>query len=451
MTNNNKNSYPLHRQKLLGLFEEGQTGVVYIRGAEMAYRYGTDYEYPFRQESGFWYLTGVNEPDYHMMLDLKSREYHLFTPKRNTEFAVWHGRIRPESEIRDLYRPDHLHNDSELLSVLKDLAPDIIYCLNEEHAEFLEDLDRNFKTDTGTLEDAITWCRCLKTEWELKQMREAARINDIAHLIVPDVLKPGMFEYEMKAIFEYHQVRHGLTQDAYNGIHASGPNSAILHYVSLDRQMKSGDLYLIDAGFEFNGYASDVTRTWPVNGTFNDDQAAVYRIVREAHKEAIRLLRPGVKMEDLHLMVARIIVDGLHDMGILKGNRGYLMENDFHALFFPHGLGHFLGLDTHDVGGYPEGVDRIDRPGIRNLRVRRELQPGMVVTIEPGLYFIPELLRPALENKTLHAFLNVEKLESLFNFGGVRIENNIVITEQGNEDLTKVPADLEEIEALMRN
>ncbi|MEX2600245.1 MAG: aminopeptidase P family protein [Balneolaceae bacterium] len=450
MTSQSDTPFHLHREKLFGLFEENQKGLVYLKGAELMYRYDTDFEFPFRQESNFFYLSGVHEPDYHMVLDLTSKEYHLFAPKRDTQYAVWHGRVRPKDEIQNEYKPDHLHYGANLPALLKDLNPDVIYCLNEEQAEFLEDLDRSLQVDTESLSDAITYCRCIKSEWELAQLREASRINSIAHREVLKALKPGMFEFEMKALFEYHQVRHGLMQEAYNGIHASGPNSAILHYVENNRQMRDGDLYLIDAGHEYNGYASDFTRTYPVNGRFSGDQAAIYQIVRNAHKTTIEASAPGVKMEELHMLAARIILEGLKEADIVRGTIDELMENDIFALFFPHGLGHFIGLDTHDVGGYPKGVERIDRPGIRFLRTRRELLPGMVITIEPGLYFIPALLKSALEDPRAKPYLKKEKLEPYFGFGGVRLEDNLIITDDGIENITDVPADIREIEEMMK-
>ncbi len=439
----------LHRKKLLGLFEENQNGVVYLRGAELMYRYDTDYEFPFRQESNFWYLTGINEPDYHLVLDLKTQEFHLFAPKRDAHYAVWHGRIKPVEEIREQYKPDHLHYDNDLPAVLMDLQPDVVYCLNEEQAEYLEDLERSLKVDVESLSEAITYCRSIKTEWELDQLREASRINSIAHREVMKAIKPGMYEYEIKALFDYHQIRHGLMMQAYNGIHASGPNSAILHYTENDRKMNDGDLFLIDAGYECNGYASDFTRTYPVNGRFSGDQAAIYQVVLNAHQSAIKAASPGIKMEDLHMLAARIIMKGLQDMDLVKGDINEIMENDIFALFFPHGLGHFLGLDTHDVGGYPKGVERIERPGLRFLRARRELLPGMVITVEPGIYFIPALLKPALEEKEKSRFLNKAKIEKFFEFGGIRIEDNIIITEDGVENLTDVPKQVREIEEVI--
>lgn len=443
-------SNQLHRSKLLSLFEDNREGVIYIKGADTMYRYGTDYEFPFRQESNFWYLTGVNEPGYHAILDIKSGDYHLFAPKRDAQFAVWNGRVKSKDEIRDLYQPDHLHYETQLLAVLNEVDTSVIYCLDEEQAEFLEDLDRSFTPEVETLADAITYCRCIKTDYELDLMKKAAEINNLAHLEVMKSVKPGMYEYEAQAIFDYHQEKHGLLQPAYTGIHAGGVNSAILHYVKNNQKINDGDLYLIDAGFEYEGYASDFTRTYPVNGKFTGDQAAIYQVVLDALNQSIEATEPGVKMEDLHLGACRIILNGLKEIGLVTGDVEEMMEADIFALFFPHGLGHFLGLDTHDVGGYPKGVERIERPGIKYLRVRRELIPGMVITVEPGIYFIPALLKPALEDGKKARFLNKEKVKSLFDFGGIRIEDNLIITEEGFENLTDVPKEIGDIEEVMR-
>ncbi|WP_340105207.1 aminopeptidase P family protein [Rhodohalobacter sp. 8-1] len=440
----------LQRKKLLSLFEEEQENIIYMKGAELMYRYQTDFEFPFRQESNFLYLTGIDEPDYHLILDLRTETYYLFAPKRDEHYGVWHGRIKSKNDIQTLYEPDELHYDNELLTVLKNLNPNVIYCLNEEQAEFLEDLDRSFNVDTESLNDAITFCRSVKTEDELNLMREAARINNIAHRKVMEAIKPGMYEYELKAIFDYHQIQRGLLFPAYNGIHAAGINSAILHYTECSSRVNNGELYLIDAGYEYEGYASDVTRTYPANGRFTDEQAAVYQTVLNALNSVIKMVKPGIKMEDLHMSAAEIILEGLKRMGLVKGSIEELLENDIFALFFPHGLGHFIGLDTHDVGGYPKGVDRIDRPGIRFLRARRELQAGMVVTVEPGLYFIPALLKKAIDDDEKSKFLNADKLESYFEFGGVRIEDNIIVTEDGFENMTDVPKEIKEIEKIIR-
>ena len=445
---NHRFMYALHRDKLFSLFED-KTGIVYVQGAEVFYRHGTDYEYPFRQESNFWYLSGVNEPECSLILDLAKEEFHLFVPKRDTSYAVWHGFVKSREQYLNDYSPDHLHYSNDVLSVIRSLDPGTIYCLNDEQAEFLEDLDRSLNTDTDTLKDAITYCRVLKTDWELDQMRSASVINSDAYNTMMARVEPGMFEYELKGIFTEVQHRHGLLQDAYNGIFAAGKNSAVLHYVENNAQIEDGDLVLVDAGFECNGYASDFSRTFPANGAFNKQQAGIYTAVLEAQKAVIEAIKPGVKMEDLHMQVARLMMQGLLDEGYLTGSLDDIMQENIFALFFPHGLGHFLGLDTHDVGGYPKGVDRIDRPGIQFLRARRELQPAMVVTIEPGIYIIPALLKPAFEHEKQASFLNKAKLEDILDFGGIRIEDDIVVTETGYENLTDVPKEIDEIEHLM--
>ena len=441
----------LHRNKLYSLFEADQKGVIYVRGANLSYRYETDYEYAFRQESNFWYLTGLNEPECHLVMDLETQESHLFVPKRDEQFAVWHGFIKTVEDFDEETQFDHVHYDSELLNVLHNYDPDVVYCLNEDQAEYIEDLDRAFTVETEALQEAITYCRTIKSPWELDQMREASRINNLAHREVLRNLEPGKFEYEIKALYDYNNIRHGLTHDAYNGIFASGKNSAILHYVNNRDLIQDGDMFLIDAGYEYNGYASDFTRTYPANGTFTDVQADLYSVVLDAQKATIADTKPLAQMEDLHMKAARIITQGLVDLGYLKGELDTLIEKDIFALFFPHGLGHFLGLDTHDVGGYPKGVDRIERPGLKFLRVRRALEAGMVVTIEPGLYFIPALLEPAFQDAKTKEHLNEAKLRELFDFGGIRIEDDLIVTEQGHENMTDVPKEIDEIEAYMKD
>jgi len=439
----------LHREKLFSLLDDEESAIVYMKGAELMYRYDTDYEFPFRQESNFWYLTGVNEPDFHLIFDLKNQDYHLFAPNRDAQYAVWHGRVKSKDQLQEEYQPDHLHYEAKLPQVLEELAPEKIYCLEERQAEFIEKFERDLPIDLDTLEDALTHCRVFKTDWELDQMREAARVNNIAHKAVLEALKPGKYEHEMKAVFDYHQIKNGLMQDAYNGIFAAGENSAILHYVENNREITDGDLFLIDAGYECNGYASDFTRTYPANGTFTDLQGEIYEAVLEAQKQVIDASKPDVKMEDLHILAARVMMQGLKDADIVEGSIDDLMEEDIFALFFPHGLGHFLGLDTHDVGGYPKGVERIDRPGIKYLRTRRTLQQGMILTIEPGVYFVPALLKPALEDDKASKFLNASKLNDMMDFGGVRIEDNIIVTEDGYENMTTVPKERNEIEQVM--
>lgn len=439
-----------HREKLISLFDDNQNGVIYVQGADIMYRYSTDYEFPFRQESNFWYLTGANEPNCSLIIHLKKEEYHLFVPKRDAQYAVWHGYVKTEEQYKEEYNPDFLHYENDILTVLNKLDPETVYCLNEEQAEFIEDLNRGFKVEVDSLKDALTYCRVLKTDWEIEQMKEACRVNDLAFEASMKAIKPGMHEYEIKAVFNKVQLENGLLQDAYNGIFASGKNASILHYVTNMDQIKDGDLFLLDSGFECNGYAADYTRTFPSNGKFTPIQAGIYNAVLNAMNTVIEAIKPGVLMEDLHLMASKLMMEGLKELDIVRGDVDEMMENYIFALFFPHGLGHFLGLDTHDVGGYPKGVERIDRPGIKFLRARRELMPGMVITIEPGIYFVPAVLEPAIQDPEKAKYLNVDKVKSLLGFGGIRIEDDILVTEDGYENLTNLAKSVEEIEELMK-
>ncbi len=438
------------RNRLCELFDREDGGIIYMKGAGVQSRYGTDYEYPFRQESDFLYLTGVYEADFHLLLEPATRICYLFAPKRDAQYAVWHGHVYTLDEYRQRYQPDYICYDTDLPDVLDRMKPEKVYCLNEEAAASM--LELGYKTDMDTLRDHLDLARSQKTGEELDLMRYAGKISSEAHVEVLRALRPGMMEYELKAVFDYYHLRRGLTQEAYTGIYGSGVNSAILHYVANNDRINDGELVLIDAGYEYKGYAHDITRTYPANGRFTPDQAAVYDAVLEAHKSCIKAIRPGMRMEDLHLMAARIMMEGLLRAGIVMGDLDEIIEKSISALFFPHGLGHLLGLDTHDVGGFvkDEDEEESDRPGMKNLRTRRTLEPGMVVTIEPGLYFIPALLNPAFEDPEKASFLNVDRLKTMLDFGGIRIEDDIVVTEEGYEDLTNVPKEREEIEAIMR-
>lgn len=435
--------------KLLRLFHPGEDAIVYIQGAQVQHRYDTDFEYPFRQESNFWYLTGINEPDFHFVLDLHDGSGHLFVPRRSVQYAVWHGIVRDADHYAATAKPDAVHYDAELEEYFKARKPSVVYTLNADQGALPKRLGLNVVDES--LKDALTDCRLIKMDDELEKMRASGRASSIAHTEVMKVIRPNMMEYELKAVFEYHCIRQGMQQPAYNGIFASGTNSAILHYVENTRRMRDGELFLIDAGGEMDGYTHDITRTYPVNGKFTTLQAGVYDAVLAAHKNSINRAKPGVRIEDLHLDAARDILKGLRDMDIVRGDIEDMMQQNVFALFFPHGLGHFLGLDTHDPGGYPKGVDRIQRPGIQYLRARRTLEPGMVFTIEPGCYFIPALLEPAMVDPAMKSYLNASLLGTMLDFGGVRIEDDIAITETGNENLTSVPKERADIESIIQS
>lgn len=282
-------------------------------------------------------------------------------------------------------------------------------------------------------------------------MRKAAQITGNAHISLMKSVKNLSSELQLHALFEYECFRFGAQFQAYTPIVAAGKNAATLHYIKNNLEIADRNQFLlVDAGCELNCYASDVTRTYPMSGKFTGIHKTIYEIVLKCQLAVLEKLGPGIEYESLHRLAYREICIGLKNAGILVGSIEEMISNHIPALFFPHGLGHFLGLDVHDVGGYPEGVERIQEPGIRYLRMRRTLEPGMVVTIEPGVYFIDALLDPAVLDPTVNKFLNLEVLKEFRSIGGVRIEDDCVITEQGHENLTGwIPKTIQEIESVM--
>ncbi|NWW82841.1 PEPD dipeptidase, partial [Climacteris rufus] len=251
----------------------------------------------------------------------------------------------------------------------------------------------------------------------------------------------------------YCYTRGGMRHTSYTCICGSGENSSVLHYghsgAPNDKTIEDGDLCLFDMGGEYYCYGSDITCTFPANGKFTADQRAVYEAVLKASRAVMKAVKPGVAWPDMHRLADRVHLEELTRIGILKGNVDDMVKVHLGAIFMPHGLGHLLGIDVHDVGGYPEGVERIDAPGLRSLRTARRLQQGMVLTIEPGIYFIEHLLEQALRDPAQACFINSHVLQRFRGFGGVRIEDDIVVTATGMELLTCVPRTVEEIEAFM--
>jgi len=267
-------------------------------------------------------------------------------------------------------------------------------------------------------------------------------------------VRPGMYEYQLESIFKHHVYYHGGCRHlGYCCIAATGCNSSVLHYghaeAPNDKRILDGDLCLFDMGGEYNCYTSDITTTFPANGKFTDDQKLVYNAVLRANQAVFKTAKPGVSWVDMHLLAQRTILEHLKEGSLIKGDVDEMMKINLGAVFMPHGLGHFMGLDVHDVNGYPPGSKRIDKASLRNLRTTRVLQAGMVITIEPGCYFNDVLLDAALKNPEQSKFLVPSVIDRFRNSGGVRIEDDVLITENGVENLSPVPREIGEIEALM--
>jgi Xaa-Pro aminopeptidase len=423
------------RQALLAKMAPASAALIFA--APEATR-SADSEYPYRQNSDFWYFTGFNEPEAVLVL-IKSDETHnhsvLFNRLRDKTAEIWFGRRLGQEAAPEKQGVDRALAFSEIGQQLHQLLNglDVVYHAQGEYNyadsivfAALDKLRRGSRQNLSapaTLTDWRPWVheqRLFKSEEEIAVMRRAGEITALAHTRAMEKCRPGMFEYQLEGEILHEFSRHGARFPSYNTIVGSGENGCILHYTENESAMRDGDLVLIDAGCEYKGYAGDITRTFPVNGRFTAPQRAIYDIVLESLETALKLYRPGTSMQEVTGEVVRIMVTGLVKLGILKGDVDPLIADNAHRPFFMHGLSHWLGLDVHDVGAY--GQDR-----------SRVLEPGMVITVEPGLYIAPDADVPAQYRGI-----------------GIRIEDDILITADGNENLTAgVVKSADDIEALM--
>ncbi|KAG2491924.1 hypothetical protein HYH03_009659 [Edaphochlamys debaryana] len=449
-------------EKLRAVLPEDKRGLVFLEGGKETHLYTSDGEPLFRQEAYFHYLFGVQECDWTGAICLKTGKAMLFMPRLPESYAVWMGRLKGPEEIKAKYAVDAVHFQDEAAEVVRGLAPPCLHVLRGKNTDSGLDVKppappvEGLPLEEEALFEAITECRVFKTPEEVEVIRYANRIGSEAHIAMMRAARPGLMEYQLESTFLHHCYNKGGSRSAmYTPIAASGPNAAILHYghaaAPNDRQMQAGDLSLLDCGCDYYLYGSDITTTWPVDGKFTPEQRAVYEAVLKAQRAVLAAMKPGVMWPDMQDLAYRVILEGLADAGLLaQGSVDDFMAAELGALFMPHGLGHFLGLNTHDVGGYPpKGPARPARPGFNRLRTARALEPGMVITVEPGCYFNPALLLPALEDPKQSRFLVRDKIMAHLNMGGVRLEDNVVITETGCESLTHVPRDPEVVEAVM--
>lgn len=423
------------RQALLAQMQPGSAAIIFA--APEAPR-NADSEYPYRQSSDFWYFTGFNEPEAALVL-IKSNDTHnhsvLFNRVRDLTAEIWFGRRLGQQAAPAKLGVDRAlafsEIDDQLYQLLNGL--DAVYHAQGEYAyaddilfRALHKLRKGSRQNLTAPPAVIDWrpivheLRLFKSAEELEVMRRAGEITALAHTRAMQKCRPGMFEYQLEGEIHHEFTRHGARYPSYNTIVGGGENGCILHYTENESELRDGELVLIDAGCEYQSYAGDITRTFPVNGKFTPAQRAIYDIVLESLETALRLYRPGTSIAEVTNAVVRIMVTGLANLGILKGEVDQLILDNAHRPYFMHGLSHWLGLDVHDVGYY--GTDR-----------SRLLEPGMVLTVEPGLYIAPDADVPA-EYRGI----------------GIRIEDDIVITADGNENLTaSVVKRADDIEALM--
>jgi len=455
-----------NRAKLIHKLKSGhpvpQKSLLLFKGGDDQPIYDSDIDHVFKQESTFQYLFGVRDPGCMGMIDVQAEKAILFMPRPNPAYQAILGKIQPPSYYVAKYGVDEVKYVEEIPEFVAQYDPDVIFTLhgvNSDSGSVIPEASfagiSKYHVDRGRLYKDVYECRLCKTESEIEVMRYAVQTSVEAHKAVMRACKPGMMEYQLEATFLYHAYFYGgCRHSGYTPICGSGPNSAVLHYghagAPNDRQMQDGDMVLVDMGAEYHCYDGDITCTFPVNGKFTKDQRDVYETVLAAVHAVEANMKPGVLWPDMHRLANRVICEQLKQRGFLKGDVDEMQKAHIGALFMPHGLGHLIGLDTHDVGGYPRGTKRSTDPGISRLRCGRPLVPGMILTVEPGVYFNTFLLEPAFENPVQAPFLVKEKLQQFMNFGGVRIEDDVLVTETGIDVLSSgLPRTPEEIEAFM--
>ncbi|XP_050219269.1 uncharacterized protein LOC126669762 isoform X2 [Mercurialis annua] len=461
-----------NREKLLKSLRQHLTetfrplhGFVLLQGGEEQTRYCTDHIELFRQESYFAYLFGVKEPGCYGAIDVATGKSILFVPRLPADYAVWLGEIKPSSYFQDYYMVSMVFYTDEIVECLHELSKGVdkpllflLHGLNTDSNNFSKAAEfegiEKFETDLTTLHPILTECRVLKSELELAVIQFANDISSEAHVEVMRRTRVGMKEYQLESIFLHHTYMYGGCRHcSYTCICATGENSAVLHYghaaAPNDGTLQDGNMALFDMGAEYKFYGSDITCSFPVNGKFTSDQTLIYNAVLDAHNAVISAMRPGVSWLEMHKLAERIILESLMKGCILVGNADDMMSERLGAVFMPHGLGHFLGIDTHDPGGYLKGPKKSNEPGLRSLRTARELQEGMVITVEPGCYFIDAVLDPAIESSSTSKFFNREAIGRFKDFGGVRIESDLHVTANGCHNMTNCPREVWEIEAVM--
>ena len=396
----------------------------------------SDTEYSYRQDSNFYYLSGYEEPESLILIrpNQDKERFIIFCRDRDPLREQWDGfRTGQEGVIQD-YGADaaySINSIDEIMPKLLEGAKNIYFSMSApcgvdaKISSWVEDIRKNTRSGAEppqnllSLDSILHEMRLIKESDEMDLMKQAANITTEAHIRAMQSVRPGMYEYQLEAEYLYAFNKNGARSPAYNSIVGGGNNSCILHYVENNAELQDGDLVLVDAGCEYQYYASDVTRTFLVNGKFSPEQREIYSIVLEAHKQSMEQAKPGNKWNLMHEKSVEVIVEGLLSIGLLQGSRDEIIEKGEYSKFYMHRIGHWLGMDVHDVGSYKQDGDW------------RPLEEGMVMTVEPGIYILDSM----------------EGVDDKWKGIGVRIEDDIAITDSGFEILTPdVPRTIEEVE-----
>jgi Xaa-Pro aminopeptidase len=449
------------RRKRLAEFVK--SGVILFLGNEESPRNYRDNVYPFRQDSSFLYFWGLNSPGLAAVIDVEEGLEAVYGNDLTFEEMIFFGRqssfrdAAAEKGIQHIYPFDRL--ETVINKTLQNKRP--LHFLPQYQAGNILKLQKllNVHPEDGRRQPSLAFIRgvieqrSVKTLQEISEIEKALAVTHEMHMRAMKMTKPGVCECEVAGVMENVAYVHGGCRMAYPPIFSV--EGEILHNQSHANRMKPGELAVNDAGAESPRlYASDITRTLPVSGRFSNRQKEIYGVVLNTQEAAIQAMRPGIEFKKIHLLACRVMTEGLQRIGLMKGDGEASVAAGAHALFFPHGLGHMLGLDVHDMEGlgenhvgYGEHISRSNQFGMSSLRLARALEPGFVVTVEPGIYFISDLIDRWRAEKKFEAFINYEKSESYKGFGGIRIEDDVLVTENGCSVLGKpIPKSIDEVE-----
>lgn len=412
----------------------GDRDVIFLRGNSAVQR-NADIEYRFRQDSNVRYLTGVDLPDAAVLLLPKERKYILFASESSVDEQVWTGSKPSLEEIRGQFGADEAYPIGDVRKVVRRYKRRTVHSLRQHSSPF--------RPRRKQLAEALAELRLVKSPEEIAEMESAAGVAAKAVDALMRLTKPGANEQELEAVVEFIWRSHGADY-AFSSIVTQ--EGAILHSMYNTGTLEDNRLVLIDIGCEYNGYCSDISRTFPVNGKFSPEQAAIYDIVLQAKRECTDMVRPGISMGEVHKHSERVIAQGLLDYGILKGDLDTILEKGVHRLFYMHYIGHWLGMDDHDCS------DMEKEAKTHSVMLKQgTLQPGNIITIEPGIYFNERILTDPKRIEKYSEFVDFEKArEFITKVSGIRIEDDVLVTETGHRVLGPgIPEERDELEQIV--
>ena len=458
-----KDVYISRRKRLKELVGNGLVLIVGNSESPMSY---SDNSYNFIQDSTFLYYFGLNSPDLVGVMDVDSDEDYIFGKEFTMDDIIWMGQQRA---FKERAKDVGIENFVELEKMKEILKRDkdnerIIHFTNQYRVEnslkisrllglSLDEVNEKF---SKRLVDGIIEMRSLKRDYEIAELEKATNVTREMHLVAMKNVKVGMKGYELVALLEAVAKKYNATTSFHT---ICTTNGQILHNHFHGNIFKEGDIVLLDCGARLeNGYCGDMTTVFPVSGRFDSRQKDIYSLLIEMFDRAEECTKPGVTNKSVHLEVCKVLVEGLIKRGIMRGSVDEIVDAGAHALFFPHGLGHMIGLDVHDMENFGEnnvGYDNVTKReiqfGLKSLRMGKELSPGYVLTIEPGIYFIPELIKKWEKEGKFKEYINYEEVKKYLDFGGMRYEGDFLITENGNRRLgDKMPKYDYEIEEILK-